>query len=63
MKVFYDELIKSLPAEYSQEIGLNETCQSRTLVILDDDPTGCQTVHDVPVLFSWEAGQVYWKVF
>ncbi|MDQ3249357.1 MAG: hypothetical protein M3Q45_09135, partial [Chloroflexota bacterium] len=25
----------------------------RTLVVLDDDPTGTQTVHDVPVLTQW----------
>lgn len=24
------------------------------LVVLDDDPTGCQTVHDVPVLLNWD---------
>ena len=27
----------------------------RTIVVLDDDPTGTQTVHDVPVLTSFEA--------
>jgi uncharacterized protein YgbK (DUF1537 family) len=26
----------------------------RRLVVLDDDPTGTQTVHDLPVLTSWE---------
>lgn len=26
------------------------------LVVLDDDPTGTQTVHDVPVLTTWEVG-------
>ena len=26
----------------------------RKLVVLDDDPTGTQTVHDVPVLTSWD---------
>ncbi len=25
----------------------------RKLVVLDDDPTGCQTVHDLPVLCDW----------
>lgn len=24
------------------------------IVVLDDDPTGCQTVHNVPILLSWE---------
>lgn len=27
----------------------------RTVVVLDDDPTGTQTVHDVPVLTEWSA--------
>lgn len=28
--------------------------QKATVVVLDDDPTGTQTVHDVPVLTTWE---------
>lgn len=28
--------------------------KSDKIVVLDDDPTGCQTVHDLPVLFDWE---------
>lgn len=28
----------------------------RTVVVFDDDPTGTQTVHGVPVLAAWEAG-------
>ena len=27
--------------------------KSKTLVVLDDDPTGTQTVHDVEVLTEW----------
>lgn len=27
---------------------------NKTLVVLDDDPTGVQTVHDVPVYTNWE---------
>jgi uncharacterized protein YgbK (DUF1537 family) len=26
---------------------------TKTIVVLDDDPTGCQTVHDIPVLLDW----------
>jgi uncharacterized protein YgbK (DUF1537 family) len=29
-----------------------------TIVVLDDDPTGTQTVHDVPVYTSWDAPTV-----
>jgi uncharacterized protein YgbK (DUF1537 family) len=24
-----------------------------TLIVMDDDPTGCQTVHDIPILTAW----------
>ncbi|NBC83480.1 MAG: hypothetical protein GVY19_08870 [Bacteroidetes bacterium] len=27
---------------------------NRSIVILDDDPTGCQTVYDVPVITTWD---------
>ena len=27
---------------------------NKTFVVLDDDPTGVQTVHDVPVYTNWE---------
>ena len=29
-----------------------------TVVVLDDDPTGTQTVHDVPVLTEWTSGRL-----
>src|SRR5438132_7950008 len=32
--------------------------QTRTLVVLDDDPTGTQAVADVPVLLDWDADLV-----
>lgn len=31
---------------------------SRVLVVLDDDPTGTQTVHDVPVLTTWSVADL-----
>ncbi len=33
---------------------------ARRLVVLDDDPTGTQTVRDVPVLTRWEIEDVAW---
>ncbi len=30
------------------------------LAVLDDDPTGTQRVHDVPVITSWEADDIAW---
>lgn len=49
--------MQSLPAEWPLDpIGeiqrLNQDT-SKTLVVLDDDPTGTQTVHDIEVLTEW----------
>jgi len=33
---------------------------SRHLVVLDDDPTGSQAVHDVPVLTTWSDDDLRW---
>ncbi|KAG6675892.1 hypothetical protein I3842_15G128500 [Carya illinoinensis] len=50
-------VLKSLPAEWPldpiddiQKLNQNN---SKTLVVLDDDPTGTQTVHDIEVLTEW----------
>ena len=32
----------------------------RRIVVLDDDPTGSQVVHDVPVLTSWDDDDLRW---
>jgi uncharacterized protein YgbK (DUF1537 family) len=51
-------ILDALPPEYPDpEIGARVreavAASGRTLVALDDDPTGVQTVHDVPVLARW----------
>jgi uncharacterized protein YgbK (DUF1537 family) len=50
--------VSQLPAEYREldlSILRDEFLQSeKTLVVLDDDPTGTQTVYDVTVLTSWQ---------
>lgn len=55
MNVSFRELAGSQPPEYGRDVNMHGACLENTFVILDDDPTGCQTVHDVPVLFSWDA--------
>lgn len=40
----------------------------KPLVVLDDDPTGTQTVHDIDVLTEWYASYIYndvfcWKIY
>jgi len=52
------ELFASLPAPWPEDLlsRIRQTVsgQRGKLVVLDDDPTGTQTVHDVPVLTSWD---------
>lgn len=52
-----DDVLQSLPPEWPYNPlldiqQLNES-NSKTLVVLDDDPTGTQTVHDIEVLTEW----------
>jgi uncharacterized protein YgbK (DUF1537 family) len=53
-----DDLLKTLPVEWP-ETGLRAAIRKATLasgrkvVVLDDDPTGTQTVHGLPVLTEW----------
>src|SRR5262245_26233870 len=53
------EVLASLPAPWPDD-GLRDRIQrqhlarAETLVVVDDDPTGCQTVADVPLLFDWD---------
>lgn len=52
-----DDLLASLPAEWPasllREIKTEVETSRRKVVVLDDDPTGTQTVHNIPVLTEW----------
>ncbi|RMF04439.1 MAG: hypothetical protein D6768_03275 [Chloroflexi bacterium] len=52
-----NELINSLPPEWPTgllpQIQRQVRAGGRKLVVLDDDPTGTQTVHGIPVLTHW----------
>lgn len=53
-----EDVLKSLPPEWpedpTEEIrALESQNDSKILVVLDDDPTGTQTVHDIEVLTEW----------
>lgn len=52
-----DDLFGSLPPEWPEPllpaIQAQVRASGRKVVVLDDDPTGTQTVHDVPVLTEW----------
>ncbi len=53
----YNKTIQSLPPEYPENLvkkNRNAFLSSGfSLIVLDDDPTGTQTIFDVPVLTSW----------
>jgi uncharacterized protein YgbK (DUF1537 family) len=52
-----EDLCRQLPPEWPQEllplIREQVRASKRKIVVLDDDPTGTQTVHDIPVLTEW----------
>ena len=50
--------LSSLPPEWSDDripttIASRVSSDDQTIVVLDDDPTGTQTVYDLPVLTEW----------
>ncbi|KAF2164287.1 hypothetical protein M409DRAFT_37077 [Zasmidium cellare ATCC 36951] len=50
-----DELLASLPrAPASRRVTQEQLSQQPVLVVLDDDPTGTQTCHDINVLTVWD---------
>ena len=61
--ILEDELLSPYPADtpvparlVSDAVGRS----GRVLVVLDDDPTGTQSVSDLPVLTSWELDDFHW---
>jgi uncharacterized protein YgbK (DUF1537 family) len=57
MKINKEDLLNSLPPEWPEDllpiIQEMVDASGTKIVVLDDDPTGTQTVHDVPVLTGW----------
>ena len=57
MALSFEETINSLPPVWPEDllpIIQQENAQRPvSIVVLDDDPTGTQTVHDVPVVTNW----------
>jgi len=56
------ERFEQLPPEYSESMLDSLRAEflrsGKTIVVLDDDPTGTQTCYDVTVLISWEVGLI-----
>jgi hypothetical protein len=54
-----DELLATLPPQWPQadlraRIRRAALASARKVVVLDDDPTGTQTVHDLALLTEWD---------
>jgi len=57
------DLLAELPAEVavtSAEVAASVAAAPRVLVVLDDDPTGTQSVSGLPVLLRWEESDFRW---
>jgi uncharacterized protein YgbK (DUF1537 family) len=58
-KVNFKDIVNHLPLEWHDDKLANKIFKmnqslNRKIVVLDDDPTGVQTVHDVLVLTKWD---------
>ncbi|MEW2571858.1 four-carbon acid sugar kinase family protein [Streptomyces sp. NPDC047070] len=58
----FEELLAGAPARRDVPAGELEAAvaASRRVVVLDDDPTGTQSIHDLPVLTAWSPDDVAW---
>ncbi len=60
------ELLGELPPPWPEDLQPQNReralAADRTIVVLDDDPTGTQTVFDVPVIADWQ-GDVITQAF
>ena len=61
-RIRQEDLFGQLPEEWGEEllpaIQAKVRAAGRKVVVLDDDPTGTQTVHGVPVLTDWPVEQL-----
>jgi uncharacterized protein YgbK (DUF1537 family) len=57
MSLMFDDTLRSLPPRWPEDllpaIRRENAQRPKSIVVLDDDPTGTQTVYDVPVVTSW----------
>ena len=55
-----DHLLADQPPVLDVGDNLDQVRQGRRVVFLDDDPTGTQTIADLPVLTSWSVADLQW---
>jgi uncharacterized protein YgbK (DUF1537 family) len=57
-----DHLLADQPPVLDVGDNLDQVRQGRRVVFLDDDPTGTQTIADLPVLTSWSVADLRWAL-
>ena len=57
-----DRVLADQPPVLHVDVPLDEVQAGRRLVVLDDDPTGTQTIADIPVLTSWSVADLRWAL-
>ncbi|MFL6044006.1 MAG: four-carbon acid sugar kinase family protein [Propionibacteriaceae bacterium] len=57
-----DQLLAGQPPELDVGTNLDQIKTGRRVVFLDDDPTGTQTITDLPVLTSWSVADLRWAL-
>ena len=57
-----DRLLADQPRVLNVGDNLDQILDGRRLVVLDDDPTGTQTIADIPVLTSWSVADLQWAL-
>ena len=60
--VSLEEVLAGQPPVRQVELSTDEVRAGRRLVVLDDDPTGTQTIADIPVLTSWAVDDIRWAL-
>jgi uncharacterized protein YgbK (DUF1537 family) len=60
--VSLQELLAGQPPVRDVGANLDEVRAGRRLVVLDDDPTGTQTIADLPVLTQWSVDDLRWAL-
>ncbi len=60
--VTLDEVLAGQPPVLHVDVPLADVQAGRRLVVLDDDPTGTQTIADIPVLTSWAVDDIRWAL-
>lgn len=61
--ILEDELLANFPDDVdvpAELVADSVSASDRVLVVLDDDPTGTQSVADLPVLTAWEPSDFRW---